>query len=327
MCLPPTLIVLMRSVTISFVALCLITQTLPGFAGEPPAPRYSGIHYDVSDPLRVDVALVLAVDVSSSIERGERLFQRRAYAQALSDPRVANMALGGGAGRVAIAYMEWSGHRFQRVHLPMRVLSSAAELRAFAEDILSIPDRDLDPMYAQPTAVGDALIAAETVMASLPVPARDYVIDISGDGVVNDGTAVRDVRNRLLAMGLTLNGLPIEVRRTVPVFEDFQHNDVARFYADCVIGGPGAFHVVARGFADVRETLIMKLMLEMAAMPAGQKHRIATAWNTRAAPSPARLLPAMTLELAPSQAPAAPVSRSNCGEPQYNAKNPFQIIP
>lgn len=316
-----------RSIRCLIALLALCAMTLPGLAGEPPAPRYSGAHYDTSDPLRVDVALVLAVDVSSSIERGERLFQRQAYAQALSDPRVANMALGGGAGRVAIAYMEWSGQRFQRIHVPMRVLSSAADLSAFAEAILAIPDRDLDPMYAQPTAVGDALVAAESILASLPVPARDYVIDISGDGVVNDGTAVRGVRNRLVAMGLTVNGLPIEVRRTVPAFEDFLQDDVTQFYADCVIGGPGSFHVVARGFADVRETLIMKLMLEMASLPAPHKKRIAAAWNQPDTPAVAQIVPAMTLDLKKGSVPPPQVPDSNCGEPRYGATNPFQIIP
>lgn len=306
------------------LTICALCFVLPvqAHALDTLMPRYASGQLDTNNPDRVDVALVLAVDVSSSIEPNERRFQREAYAQALSDPRVANMALGGGAGRVAIAYMEWSGRHFQRVHLPMRVMSSPEELAQFAQDILAIPDHNADPMYVQPTAIGNALIVAEQVMATLPVPARDYVIDISGDGVVNDGTSVGSVRARLVDLGLTVNGLPIEVSIETPVFEDLDPEQVSHFYADCVIGGPGAFHVVARGFGDVRETLIMKLMLEMAQLPGSQKRQIAAAYN--ALPTTARILPATALQLEPVQKQRA---KSDCGGDDMTATNPFQIIP
>lgn len=309
----------------TMAALMSGVPTGPG-AVEPPLPRYASGQVDISNPDRVDVALVLAVDVSSSIKSAERRFQREAYAQALSDPRVARMALGGGSGRIAIAYMEWSGSSFQRIHLPMRIMSSPAELARFAADILEISDHPADPMYVQPTAVGNALLVAEQAMAALAVPARDYVIDISGDGVVNDGAAVVAVRDQLLAMGLTVNGLPIEVSHAAPDFEDTSLQEVARFYADCVIGGPGSFHVVARGFGDVRETLIMKLMLEMASMPAREKQRLAQAWNRGDGSNTARIVPATVLQLAPNRQ-TAPRPQSNCGENRYGSNNPFQIIP
>lgn len=287
-------------------------------------PRYASGQVDINNPDRVDVALVLAVDVSSSIETDERRFQREAYAQALSDPRVANLALGGGAGRVAIAYMEWSGRHFQRVHLPMRVMSTPEELAQFAIEILAIPDHEADPMYIQPTAIGNALIAAEAIMASLPVPARDYVIDISGDGVVNDGTAVSAVRANLIELGLTVNGLPIEVSLEAPVFESLGPERVSQYYADCVIGGPGSFHVVARGFGDVRETLVMKLMLEMANLPPSEKQRLATAYN--AIPQTLRVIPATALQIAPkSKKQKRP--KTDCADDDVDARSPFQIIP
>jgi hypothetical protein len=285
-------------------------------------PRYTSGEVDMNNPNRVDVALVLAVDVSSSIKSDERRFQREAYASALSDPRVATMALGGGAGRVAIAYMEWSGRRYQRVHLPIRILSTPEDLAQFAADILSIEDNAADPMFLQPTAVGDALLTAGTAISALDVPAREYVIDISGDGVVNDGAAVLLAREHLLAQGLTVNGLPIEVSGEAPAYEDMTNDRVTRFYADCVIGGPGAFHVVARGFDDVRETLIMKLMLEMADMRPTEKRRLAAAWNRRAPEGGARIVPAMVLQLGPpAEEPRRP---SDCGEMQVRAGNPFQ---
>jgi hypothetical protein len=275
------------------------------------SPRYPSD--DLTHSGRVDIALVLAVDVSSSIEASERQFQREAYAAALRDPRVAHLALGGSAGRVAIAYMEWSGKRYQRVHLPIRVMSTPEELAAFADDILAITDRLNDPMFVQPTAVGDALLAAETAMSELAVPARDYIIDISGDGVLNDGLAIQAAREHVLSRGLTVNGLPIEVSGDVPTTHGSSFDMVARFYMDCVIGGPGAFHLVARGFGDVRETLIMKLMLEMATLPSQIKHEIATAWNEGALGDEARIIPAVVLDLAPSR----PEHRrsTDCGQP------------
>lgn len=292
------------------VIVMLAVSSLTASAELPPAERQAS---NDSNPVgRVDIALVLAVDVSSSIQTSERQFQREAYAQALRDPRVAQMALGGGSGRVAVAYMEWSGKRYQRVHLPMRIMSSPAEMEAFAADILSIEDSPNDPMYVQPTAVGDALLAAQVAMSTLEVPARDYIIDISGDGVLNDGLAIHAAREQVLATGLTVNGLPIEVSSDASTTQTASFDNVARFYMDCVIGGPGAFHLVARGFGDVRETLIMKLMLEMAQMEPVQKRRIAAAWNGGDLGDEARIIPAVVLELAPS-GPAEPARKSNCG--------------
>lgn len=279
---------------------------------------------DTSRPSRVDIALVLAVDVSSSIEMNERLFQRQAYAEALKDPRVASIALGGEAGSVAIAYMEWSGTRFQRVHLPIRVMTTAADLAAFGDDILAIRDIAHDPMYLQATAVGDALLAAEVAISALDIPARDYVIDISGDGVLNDGLGLQPARDHVLSRGVTVNGLPIELVDTPAGYGGETADTVSRYYADCVIGGPGAFHLVARGFEDIRETLIMKLMLEMAQMQPEEKREIAQAWNARRTPAVARIVPAMVLDLAPAPSAPDPV---DCGGSRENAGNPFLIIP
>ncbi|WP_300036212.1 DUF1194 domain-containing protein [uncultured Roseobacter sp.] len=311
-----------RQLGTALLALIFTLLTSMSFARDAGHLRYASGQADINDPTRVDIALVLAADVSSSISSSERLFQREAYAQALRDPRVAAMALGGGAGRVAIAYMEWSGKRYQRVHLPIRVMSTHAEMVQFADDIMAIPDRANDPMYLQPTAVGDALLAAETAMSALPVTARDYIIDISGDGVINDGSAILQARERLLGMGLTVNGLPIEVSAGAPSFEESPQQRVTRFYADCVIGGPGAFHLVARGFGDVRETLIMKLMLEMAQLTPTEKSRIATAWNAGDLGPVARVIPAVVLQLQPQQQER---KRSvDCGDRQSNAQNPFR---
>jgi len=299
---------LLRLAAIALVATLMATVT---FAAAADRPQPTALPHDHSP---VDIALVLAVDVSSSIETSERLFQREAYAAALSDPRVARIALAGEHGRVAIAYMEWSGKRYQRVHLPMRVLSSEADLAAFGAEIMAIPDKPTDPMYMQPTALGDALLAAEDAIATLRAPARDYIIDISGDGVLNDGFAMEAARQHVLARGLTVNGLPIEMSGNPENLNGSSADEVSRYYADCVIGGPGAFHLVARGFGDIRETLIMKLMLEMAALPPAEKRRIASAWNERRVVQRARLIPAMIIDLQPKA--SEEVQKSDCDTAQ-----------
>ena len=115
----------------------------------------------------------------------------------------------------------------------------------------------------------------------------------------------------VLSLGLTVNGLPIEVSSDVPTTHPSSFDNVTRFYMDCVIGGPGAFHLVARGFGDVRETLIMKLMLEMAELPAEQKHQIAAAWNRNTDTPVAQVIPAMVLDLSPNGARPGP-SQTNC---------------
>lgn len=281
---------------------------------------YSWNASDASHPDAVDVAIVLAVDVSSSVKEHERRFQREAYAAALSDPAVQRMALGGRSGRIAMAYMEWSGAKSQRVHLPMEILEAPEDMAYFAERIVSIEDRPGDSLYVGSTAIGDALIAAERAMRALDVPARDFVIDISGDGVVNSGTDVEQVRDHLVGIGLTVNGLPIRITSD-PWDDNGDGQDrVARFYESCVIGGSGSFHLVADGFEAVRETLIMKLMLEMADLKGEERRRIAAHWNQQDDRPLEQVIPALILQL-PEDAPQKK-KKPNCSHFERQAASP-----
>lgn len=302
-------------------ALCLVmTAPLPA---EPEISRvYSWTASDAGHPSAVDVAIVLAVDVSSSVKEHERKFQREAYAAALSDPAVQRMALGGSAGRIALAYLEWSGTNNQRLHLPMEILSTPEEIGYFAHRIAAIEDRPGDALYVGSTAIGDALLAAENAMRGLMVPARDFVIDISGDGVVNSGTDVTMVRDHLVGIGLTVNGLPIRISNDNWDTDTDTQDRVARFYETCVIGGAGAFHLVADGFAAVRETLIMKLMLEMAQMEGQERRRLAEHWNSREDQPLERVVPALVLQMPNQDAPAeAPAPK--CSHYDRQATNQF----
>lgn len=299
--------------------LCLVlTAPLPA---EPEITRvYSWNASDEGHPSAVDVAIVLAVDVSSSVKENERRFQREAYAAALSDPAVQRMALGGQGGRIALAYLEWSGTNNQRLHLPMEILSTPEEIGYFAHRIGTIEDRPGDALYVGSTAIGDALLAAENAMRGLTVPARDFVIDISGDGVVNSGTDVTMVRDHLVGIGLTVNGLPIRISNESWDNDADSQDRVARFYETCVIGGAGAFHLVADGFPAVRETLVMKLMLEMAQMEGSERRRLAEYWNTRDDIPSERVIPALVLQMPGQEAPAEAPS-TKCSHYDRQAMN------
>ncbi|MEM6888180.1 MAG: DUF1194 domain-containing protein [Pseudomonadota bacterium] len=303
---------------------CLLGLSL--FAPVPAEPEithlYSWQPEDANHPQAVDVAIVLAVDVSSSVKKNERTFQREAYAAALSDPAVQEMALGGRSGRVALAYLEWSGSKSQRLHLPMEIMNSSEDLTWFAERISSIEDQPGDVLYVGSTAIGDALIAAEHAMRDLKVPARDFVIDISGDGIVNSGSDVTKVRDHLVAMGLTVNGLPIRVSNDSWGNAGNKPERVARFYEQCVIGGAGSFHLVADGFSAVRETLIMKLMLEMAQMDGAERRRLAGHWNTRGDQPLEQVIPAIVLQI-PGNENTAP-KKAKCTHYQRDAASPFE---
>ncbi|SFA72940.1 Protein of unknown function [Poseidonocella pacifica] len=257
----------------------------------------------------VEVALVLAVDVSSSVSDQERLFQREAYATALTDNRIARAALAGGG--IAIGYFEWSGPSSQRILVPMRTIRTFEEMNAFAMQIRAIEDQIGDPMHYGTTAIGNALTAAATMLESHEGDAVYRVIDISGDGHSNAGHSVTHVRDNLVRAGITINGLPITRGNTA-----YHGPDVGLFYEHCVIGGAGAFHVVAGSWEVFRDTLMSKLVLEMAG------HRLAPEerryWASRAGTAPqgpAGLIPAtLSLDLGASRQPSF-----DCEDPSRNA--------
>ena len=129
-------------------------------------------------------------------------------------------ALDGSAGRVAIGCMEWSGRNFQRIHLPIRNMSTQKELAQFAEGIRTIPDDLADPMCLQATSIGKTLLAAEQAVAQLDVRARVYVVNIFGGGIEYDGTPVSMIGDQLVALGPTVNGFSDSEKRRHQRFSD-----------------------------------------------------------------------------------------------------------
>ena len=207
----------------------------------------------------VDLALVIAVDVSYSMDPDEQRLQREGYAEAFRDPQVHQAIRDGVAGRIAAAYMEWSGASDQWIVLPWTVLDDPESILAFADQISRVPLR-----RAQSTSISGAIDRASRLIEDSGLAAARRVIDISGDGSNNDGRPVTAARDEAIARGIVVNGLPIMLKP--PSYEYFTR-DLEPYYRDCVIGGPGSFLVPARERAQFQEAIRLKILREVSGAP------------------------------------------------------------
>jgi hypothetical protein len=208
----------------------------------------------------VDVLLVLAVDVSRSVDEDEARLQREGYRAAIADPQVIEAIRGGMIGAVGLAYVEWAGAEFQRLTLPWRRIATAADAVQWAAALTEAPRASLSW-----TSISGALDFSRKTLAEAPFEATRRVIDISGDGVNNSGGPVEPARARVLAEGIVINGLPIVNDR--PTFGRMPPIPIDEYYRDQVIGGAGAFLVVAADFASFGLAVKRKLIREIAGLP------------------------------------------------------------
>ena len=211
---------------------------------------------------KVDLEIILLADGSGSIDDEEFLLQRRGYARALRHPRVIKAIRSGPLGRIALTYVEWSGHFLQVPIAPWTVIRGEADLREFAKKLETRP-RELQ---GGGTAVGSAILYGARSLRDNAFEGRRRVIDISGDGPDKDGVLAMLGRDQAVAEGITVNGLPI-------LSPDRPTLDI--FFMDNVIGGPGAFSIPARGFKDFYAAILTKLIREIAARPAAVPTRAA----------------------------------------------------
>ncbi|MCC7348356.1 MAG: DUF1194 domain-containing protein [Variibacter sp.] len=205
----------------------------------------------------VDIELVLAVDISYSMDPDELALQREGYQQALTSPQFLDALKGGMHGRVAVTYVEWAGANDQRVLVPWRLLDGDATAAAIAAEIGRAPVR-----RAFRTSISGALRFSAPLFEDSGYSGIRKVIDISGDGANNQGGLVTVARDEVLAKGITINGLPIMLKRPNPATMDLSNLDV--YYEDCVIGGPGAFVVPLREREKFGDAIRTKLVLEIA---------------------------------------------------------------
>ncbi len=204
----------------------------------------------------VDVALVLAIDSSSSVDRDEFTLQMQGLAEAFRDPDVQARLVAGPHGAVAVAVLEWSNADWQEVSVDWRVIASEADAEALAADLVDAPRR----IWGGATAIGAALARAAQLLAAAPVTASRQVIDLSGDGAPSDARRLARERQRLAAAGITVNGLAI--LDDDPTLPELFRRDVAL--------GPGSFVIVATGYPDFARAMRMKLLRELLPGPLAQ---------------------------------------------------------
>ena len=218
----------------------------------------------------LDLALVLAVDVSSSMTADEQELQRSGFIEAFQSPLV-HRAIGRGAlGRIAVAYVEWAGADEQNVLVPWTVIDGPEAARSFAAGLKGKPLHRLGM-----TSISGAIASGMRLFAELEHEPLRRVIDISGDGPNNDGRKVTSMRDRAAAEGVTINGLPIMIKGPAGAWD---LDDLDAYYEDCVIAGPGSFMIPLRHKDQFPAVIRAKILHEIAGgggssllLPAGSK--------------------------------------------------------
>lgn len=209
--------------------------------------------------LPVDLQLVLAVDVSRSIDEVEAELQRRGYIEALTNDRIIDAILSGEHKRIALCYTEWAGTHYQVVVIDWTVIDSPSAARRFAEKLSEAP-RESQSW----TAVGAALAHAAQRFEGSGFASKRRVIDISGDGRTNDGPPAEMVRDRLVGQGIVVNGLPVMMNRSN--FGRPPDLLLDKYYEENVIGGSGSFMIVADNFDHFGRAVRTKLVREISSI-------------------------------------------------------------
>ena len=208
----------------------------------------------------VDVELVIAVDVSNSMDPEEQELQRDGYVTALTSRQFLQALRSGALGKVAVSYFEWAGLFDQTILMPWRLIESPETADAVAREFARAPFR-----RAPRTSIYGALQFAMPLFDASGYRGHRQVIDVSGDGVNNMGPPVTQMRDDVLAAGITINGLPIMLRRQSGYGMwgmAYEHLDI--YYEDCVIGGPGSFVIAIKERDQFKEATRNKLIQEVA---------------------------------------------------------------
>src|SRR2546421_11737196 len=226
----------MQSITRAFIALLVL------LAG-PAAAQHE-------DGQRVDLALVLAVDASGSVDRVRFELQKQGYVAAFRHPRVIGAIQSGPTQAIAVIMMQWTGPALQVTAVPWTKISDAASANAFADKVAAAPRA----LFGGGTSISGAIDTSMGLLFDNPYRAARRVIDVSGDGSNNRGRSVREARDEAVARGVGINGLPILALEP----------DLDGYYRENVTGGPGAFVIAAKDFETFGEAVLKKLIAEIA---------------------------------------------------------------
>ena len=229
---------------VALFALALIVQSPAVRAGEP-----------------VDLLLVLAADVSRSVDEAKFHVQREGYAAAIAHPRVLDAIATGPHRRIAVCYVEWSGADSQKVVIDWTVIGDPAAARRFGDQLIEIPRP-----FADRRSISAAIDFAAQLFDRAPYTSNRRIIDVSGDGNNNAGRSVAEARDDAVARGITINGLVILTEN--PPLGMSEHTNppggLETYYRDSVIGGPTAFVIVAENFNAFDTAIIRKMVAEIA---------------------------------------------------------------
>ena len=218
-------------------------------------------HSSVAQPsgadgrMQVDLELVLAVDVSSSMDEAELKIQREGYAIALSNPTIVRALSSGRFGKVALLYVEWGKLGAVRIVIDWTVIQSSEDARQISQRLR------LEPVVRLPgTSISGIMSMAANWIDENEYVGTRRVIDISGDGPNNDGPPTLEVREDLSVRGIEVNGLPLMFKEPVGYFNI---EDLDRYYEDCVITGAAPFAIPVHDLSSFADALLLKLVLEI----------------------------------------------------------------
>jgi hypothetical protein len=212
----------------------------------------------------VDLLLVLAADVSRSIDDGEFNLQRKGYAAALADPRVLKAITSGPNQAIALTFVEWSSAEEQKTVVDWTIVHDGEDAAVIAGQILAAPRS-----FLARTAIGAAIDFSMDRLNAAPTAGDRRVIDISGDGTSNAGRPVTEARDEAVAKGVTINGLAIINTQASPGFTTHTQppGGLPNYYKENVIGGTGAFLLVVDNFETFADAMTRKLVSEIAGIP------------------------------------------------------------
>jgi hypothetical protein len=242
------------SIGVVLVAGAIVGGDVAGIAAPRPTSRFAASGHPA---LSVNVELVIAVDISYSMDMDELAVQRTGYAQAIVSKEFLQVLSAGPGGKVALTYFEWSMSGDEKIIVPWRVIDGPESADAVAAEIMKTPVR-----RGSSTSISSAINFAVQLLEQNPYRGLRRVIDISGDGPNNDGAPVTGARDAALAKGIVINGLPIMVKE--PSYATTDIRDLDLYYEDCVIGGPGAFIMTIRNREKFQEAIRTKLVREVA---------------------------------------------------------------
>jgi len=223
-------------------------------------PQKAVAQFPARDGIAVDLELVLAIDVSLSVDAEEAMLQRQGYIQAFRDPLVIEAIASGILGRIAVIYFEWANSAHTDLIVDWTLIDSAVSAERFAA---ALAQRRPQPAYY--TSISGAIDFGAILFEDNGFEGTRQVIDVSGDGPNNWGDLVTAARDRAVGRGITINGLPILDEGSGP-FSRYNIPNLDLYYRDCVIGGPAAFIVVAENFDAFASAIRRKLILEIAGL-------------------------------------------------------------